>query len=40
MAALGFSLKDVAAFLESRFFTAAFTEDEVRSAQMRLPLGK
>jgi Type I phosphodiesterase / nucleotide pyrophosphatase len=38
--ALGFSLKDVAAFLESRFFTAAFTEDEVRSAQVRLPLGK
>jgi predicted AlkP superfamily pyrophosphatase or phosphodiesterase len=38
--ALGFSLKDVAAFLESRFFRAAFTEDEVRAAQMRLPLGK
>ena len=35
---LGFSLKDVAAFLESQFFIAAFTDDEVRDAQMRLPL--
>lgn len=34
---LGFSLKDVAAFLESEFFAAAFTEDEVRAAQTRLP---
>jgi hypothetical protein len=40
IAALGFTLKDVAAFLESRFFAAAFTEDEVRAAQTRLPLGK
>jgi hypothetical protein len=37
---LGFSLKEVAAFLESRFFAAVFTEDEVRAAQARLPLGK
>jgi hypothetical protein len=37
---LGFSLKNVATFLEERFFTAAFTEDEVRAAQMRLPLGR
>ena len=36
IAALGFTLKDVAAFLESRFFEAAFTEDEVRDAQTRL----
>jgi hypothetical protein len=35
---LGFTVKDVAAFLESQFFVAAFTEDEVRNAQMRLPL--
>ena len=35
---LGFSLKDVAAFLESlEVFEAAFTEDEVRAAQARLP---
>ena len=35
---LGFTLKDVAAFLESLdMFTAAFTEDEVRAAQARLP---
>ena len=34
---LGFSLKDVAVFLESDLFAAAFTEDEVRAAQTRLP---
>ena len=35
---LGFSLKDVAAFLEGlEVFEAAFTEDEVRAAQARLP---
>jgi hypothetical protein len=35
---LGFSLKDVAAFLEGlEAFEAAFTEDEVRTAQARLP---
>ena len=34
---LGFSLKDVAAFLEGLdMFAAAFTEDEVRAAQARL----
>lgn len=34
---LGFSLKDVAAFLEGlEIFEAAFTEDEVRAAQARL----
>jgi hypothetical protein len=38
--ALGFSLNDIAAFLESRFFEAAFTEDDVRTAQVRLPLGQ
>lgn len=38
--ALGSSVRDVTAFLESRFFAAAFTEDEVRAAQGRLPLGK
>jgi hypothetical protein len=36
IAQLGFTLEDVAAFLESRFFEAAFTEDEVREAQVRL----
>jgi len=36
--AAGVSLKDVAAFLESlEVFEAAFTEDEVRAAQARLP---
>ena len=36
--AAGVSLKDVAAFLESlEIFEAAFTEDEVRAAQARLP---
>ena len=36
--ALGFSLKDVATFLEGlEMYTAAFTEDEVRVAQARLP---
>jgi hypothetical protein len=35
---LGFSLKDVAGFLEGlEAFEAAFTEDEVRAAQARLP---
>jgi hypothetical protein len=35
---LGFSLKDVAAFLETvGVFEAAFTEDEVRAAQAKLP---
>jgi hypothetical protein len=35
---LGFSLKDVATFLEGlEMFTAAFTEDEVRAAQAQLP---
>jgi predicted AlkP superfamily pyrophosphatase or phosphodiesterase len=35
---LGFSLKDVAAFLEGlEAFEAAFPEDEVRAAQARLP---
>jgi hypothetical protein len=36
--AAGVSLKDVAAFLEGlEIFEAAFTEDEVRAAQARLP---
>jgi predicted AlkP superfamily pyrophosphatase or phosphodiesterase len=36
---LGFSLKDVATFLESLdMFVAAFTEDEVRAAQAKLPM--
>jgi hypothetical protein len=36
--ALGFSLKDVAAFLEGLdVFEAAFTEDDVKAAQARLP---
>jgi hypothetical protein len=35
---LGFSLRDVAAFLEGlEAFEAAFTEDEVRAAQSKLP---
>ena len=33
---LGVSLKDVAAFLETGLFAAAFTEDEVQAAQRRL----
>jgi predicted AlkP superfamily pyrophosphatase or phosphodiesterase len=38
LASLGFSLKDVAAFLETQeYFAAAFTEDDVRAAQLRLP---
>jgi hypothetical protein len=37
---LGFSMKQVARFLESRFFAAVFTEEEVRTAQARLPLGQ
>lgn len=40
VAALGFTMREVAEFLESRFFAAVFTEDEVRAAQARLPLGK
>jgi hypothetical protein len=36
LATLGVSLKDVATFLETEFFAAAFTEDEVRAAQARL----
>lgn len=36
---LGFSLKDVASFLESQgFFAAVYTEDEVRAAQSRIAL--
>jgi hypothetical protein len=36
--AAGFSLRDVTAFLEGlEVFEAAFTEDEVRAAQARLP---
>jgi hypothetical protein len=37
---LKLSMKDIAQFLESRFFAAVFTEDEVRAAQARLPLGQ
>jgi predicted AlkP superfamily pyrophosphatase or phosphodiesterase len=33
---LGFTLKDVAAFLEGDLFAAAFTEEEVQAAQRRL----
>ena len=40
LGALGFTLKDVGAFLESRLFLAVFTEDEVREAQTRLPLAR
>jgi hypothetical protein len=40
VAELGVSMTDVAQFLESRFFAAVFTEDEVRAAQARLPLGQ
>jgi hypothetical protein len=37
--ALGFSLKEVASFLQSLgVFAAVYTEDDVRSAQARLPL--
>jgi predicted AlkP superfamily pyrophosphatase or phosphodiesterase len=35
--ALGFTLRDVATFLESDLFAAAFTEDDVRAAQAALP---
>jgi hypothetical protein len=36
---LGFSLNDVASFLQAQgFFAAVFTEDEVRAAQARIPL--
>lgn len=38
--ALGVPLTEVAAFLESQFFLAAFTEDQVRAAASRLPLGR
>jgi hypothetical protein len=35
---LGFSLRDVASFLEGlEIFEAAFTEDDVRAAQPKLP---
>ena len=37
---LNVPLADVAAFLRSELFAAVYTEDEVRSAQARLPLGK
>jgi hypothetical protein len=37
---LGISLNDVARFLEERFFRVAFTEDEVRAASAKLPLGR
>lgn len=40
LAQSGVSLKEVAAFLEKQFFLAAFTEDEVRAASARLPLGQ
>ena len=40
LAERGFNLLDVAAFLEQRFFLAAFTEDEVREASAALPLGQ
>jgi hypothetical protein len=34
---LGFTLKDIAMFLETQeYFAAAFTEDEVRAAQSSL----
>jgi hypothetical protein len=36
LTSLGFTLKDVAVFLESDLFAAAFTEDEVRAAQLAL----
>ena len=36
---LGFSLHDVASFLQAQgFFAAVFTEDDVRAAQARIPL--
>jgi hypothetical protein len=35
---LGFALKDVSAWLGAQdYFAAAFTEDEVKAAQARLP---
>jgi predicted AlkP superfamily pyrophosphatase or phosphodiesterase len=37
---LGLSMQDIARFLESRFFAAVFTEDEVRAALAKLPLGQ
>jgi hypothetical protein len=40
ISALGFSMRDVAQFLESRYFAAVFTEEEVRTAQARLALGR
>jgi hypothetical protein len=41
LASLGFSLKDVASFLESQgYFAAVYTEDEVRGGLSRLPLGQ
>jgi hypothetical protein len=40
MAALGVTTRQVAEFLESRFFAAVFSEDEVRAASAALPLGR
>ena len=41
LTSLGFTLKDVASFLESQdFFAAVYTEDEVRRAQASLPGGR
>ena len=37
---LGVSLDDVSAFLRRTLFAAVFTEDDVRRAQARLPLGQ
>jgi hypothetical protein len=37
---LGVSLDTVAQFLRERFFDAVFTEEQVRQAQVRLPLGQ
>lgn len=37
---LGVSLGDVKRFLQADLFAAVFTEDDVRAAQSRLPLGK
>jgi hypothetical protein len=41
LAARGFSLADLAAFLaRQEYYAAAFTEDEVRGAQLRLPAAR
>jgi hypothetical protein len=37
---LGVSLQDVATFLRGKFFQAVYTEDDVRAAMLRLPLGQ